>query len=90
MTDKLTVLSEVSMTDYLNLISATFGFVALCHTRVSHIFHEAAFIPKKVKPKEIKSFQSFVLRGPAFSFYKGNPTNIQRKIWAVSICHFFC
>ena len=45
-----------------------------------HILHEAAFIPKKEKPKEIKSFQTFVLRGRAFSFYKGNPKNIQRKI----------
>ena len=45
-----------------------------------HILHEAAFIPKKVKPKEIKSFQTFVLQGHTFSFYKGNLKNIQRKI----------
>ena len=45
-----------------------------------HLLHVAAFIPKKVKPKEIRSFQTFVLRRHAFSFYKGNSKNIQRKI----------
>ena len=44
------------------------------------ILHVAAFMPKKVITKKIKSFQTFVLRGQPFSFYKGNRKNIQRKI----------
>ena len=31
------------------------------HIFLPHIFHVAAFIPKKVKPKKIKSFETFVL-----------------------------
>ena len=48
-----------------------------------------AFIPKQVKPKETKSFQTFVLRGHAFSFYKGNPkdTSVDTHIDATYVRH---
>ena len=66
-----------------NLLAATCQNIRCslgCPKNIKNVIFCPIFCIRLPKPKEFKSFQTFVLRGRAFSFYKGNPKNIQRKI----------
>ena len=49
----------------------------------------AVDIVHKPQKKKLRSFGAKLWLGQPFLFYKGNPKNIQRKMWPVSVFHFF-